>query len=327
MSEPSASEERISGLTAPWIREAQILAFRPERVALDPQRPYAYFVEKERTATGTVEDVATVFLTNKECPFRCLMCDLWKHTISERTPVGAIPQQIEFALSRLPVARQIKLYNSGNFFDAQAIPHEDWPAIARLVGGFERVIVENHPRFVGPRCEEFQQLLGTELEVAMGLETVHPEVLPRLNKSMTLEEFSRATAWLVERRMPVRAFLLLRPPYLSEEEGLDWACHSLEFAFETGVECCSVIPVRGGNGILEQLQQQGWYSPPSLSSVEQVLEFGLGLHNGRVFVDLWDLERFDPCPQCGPFRRERLTRMNLSQEIEPRIRCECGGSP
>ena len=31
--------------------------------------------------TGGCVDVATLFLTNRECPFRCLMCDLWKNTL------------------------------------------------------------------------------------------------------------------------------------------------------------------------------------------------------------------------------------------------------
>jgi len=66
--------------------------------------------------------VATIFLTNRECPWRCVMCDLWKNTLIDSVPLGAIPSQIDYALARLPAARQIKLYNSGSFFDTQAIP-------------------------------------------------------------------------------------------------------------------------------------------------------------------------------------------------------------
>ena len=77
--------------------------------------PWAFFVEEERSAAGEVVPVATVFLTNRECPWRCVMCDLWRNTLAEETPAGAIPTQIEYALERLPAARQIKLYNSGSF--------------------------------------------------------------------------------------------------------------------------------------------------------------------------------------------------------------------
>jgi archaeosine synthase beta-subunit len=93
--------------------------------------PYAYLVEDERTAAGEIVPTATIFLTNRECPWRCLMCDLWRNTITETVPAGAIPQQIDYALERLPAARQIKLYNSGSFFDPRAIP----PAITKRLRG------------------------------------------------------------------------------------------------------------------------------------------------------------------------------------------------
>src|SRR5262245_15239857 len=140
---------------------AQILAARGPKNAVDPQRPYAYLVEDECSASGEVVPVATLFLTNRECPFRCLMCALWQNTTDETVPVGAIPAQIDFALSQLPPARQIKLYNSGNFFDPQAIPREDFPAIVSRVRGFENVIVENHPRLCGDDCLRFRDLLQT----------------------------------------------------------------------------------------------------------------------------------------------------------------------
>lgn len=317
------------------VSEGEIVAARSSRPVHDPWRPQGFFVEEERSGRGRLERTVTLFLTNRECPFKCLMCDLWQHTISERVPTGGIPAQIEFALGELPAeelrgASQIKLYNSGNFFDVQAIPPEDWPAIANLVRGFETVIVENHPKLCTSKCVEFQQMLGTELEVALGLETVHPEVLPRLNKGMTCEDFRRAAEFLGERGIATRAFILLRPPYLSEEEGREWALKSIEFAFDCGVNCCSVIPTREGNGIMERLKEEGAYAPPSLSSVEWILEEGLKLTTrlgrGRVFVDVWDLERFRECPGCFEGRKERLAEMNRTQKISPGIFCGCGGS-
>src|SRR5207247_1733378 len=130
--------------------------------------------------------------------WRCVMCDLWKNTLTETVPVGAIPAQIDYALSELhhragvspahesadhpcehepafenvcgresrgrrdacPTLRQIKLYNSGSFFDPRAIPPQDYPGIADRVRCFERVIVECHPGLVGERCLKFRDLLS-----------------------------------------------------------------------------------------------------------------------------------------------------------------------
>lgn len=303
--------------------DEHILALRPPKNAVDPSRPYAFLVEPERTRAGLVEDTAVLFLTNRECPFRCLMCDLWKNTTDERVPDGAIPAQIEYSLAHLPTARHIKLYNAGNFFDAQAIPPADWPAIARLLQPFQTVIIESHPRLIGPRCLDLRNLLQAELQVAMGLETVHPEVLPRLNKRMTLLDFENAVAFLRGHDIAVRAFILLRPPFLSEDEGIQWAKESIRFAFDVGVECCVVIPTRAGNGALDALQRQGLFTPPRLESLEDVLEYGVRLGRGRVFADLWDAEKFFSCSRCGPERVCRMDTMNRTQQPAAPVVCDC----
>jgi archaeosine synthase beta-subunit len=298
-----------------------VLSRRPPKNVVDPWRPYHYLVEPERLRDGRVEDVGTIFLTNRECPFRCLYCDLWKNTTDERVPDGAITAQIDWALSRMPAVRHLKLYNSGNFFDAQAIPPPELPRIAERLSHLETLVVECHPRLIGRSCFEFQDRLRPALQVAMGLETAHPNVLARLNKRMTLDDFARAARQLREHDVEVRAFILLRPPFLDEAEGLLWAKRSLDFAFGVGVECCVVIPTRGGNGAMEQLQAAGSFAPPRLESLEETLEYGLGLRAGRVFADLWDIEKLFQCPLCGIDRARRLDSMNLTQTIPPPIQC------
>ncbi|QDV16039.1 Radical SAM superfamily protein [Gimesia panareensis] len=295
--------------------DQEILQARGLKNRVSEQRPYAFLNEVEPSASGVPVETSTLFLTNRECPFRCLMCDLWQNTTDESVSVGSIPRQIQYALNRLPAARQIKLYNSGNFFDAKAISREDWPAIAELVETFERVIVENHPLLCNESCTDFQKQIAGQLEIALGLETIHPEVLPALNKRMTLDDFARAVEFLRQHEIEVRAFILLKPPFLDESEGVAWAIRSVEYAFSLGVGCCAVIPTRPGNGMLDQLQAQGAFSIPDLSSVEETLEQCLQLNQGRVFMDLWDLERLYPHETDLQQRLERLAQMNLTQSV------------
>ncbi len=300
----------------PLYGDEWVLARRPPRNPVSAERPYAWLVEPE-PAPGGVVDVATVFLTNRECPFRCLMCDLWKNTLEAPVAAGQIPAQIRWALARLPPARHLKLYNSGNFFDPLAIPPDDYADVAEVAAPFERVIVECHPKLVGRRFREFRRRLAAELEVALGLETVHPDVLPRLNKQMTLDDFAGAVAAVCAEGAHARAFILVRPPFLSDAEGLEWARRSLDFAFAAGVECCSLIPTRAGNGAMEELARQGLFAPPSLDSLERALEHGLSLRAGRVLLDLWDIDRVSPEAPNRAARLARLARMNLSQCLEP----------
>lgn len=307
-------------------RDSWIVAQRPQRNLLDPRRPYAFLAEQERAASGEIIPVSTLFLTNRECPWKCLMCDLWQNALTETVSVGAIPEQIRFALQHLPPARCIKLYNSGSFFDAQAIPFEDYPEIAALCESFERVIVESHPALIGTRCTSFGGLLPGKLEVAMGLETVQPEALNKLNKHVTLPQFAAAAQRLRDQAIDLRVFILVQPPFVAADEALYWAQRSIDFAFDCNATAITLIPTRGGNGAMEWMQHAGAFTPPSLPTFEQAVEYGVTLKRGRVFADLWNIERIATCLLCSPSRIARLEQINLTQTIPSRPPCpSCEG--
>ncbi|HAQ17868.1 MAG TPA: radical SAM protein [Prolixibacteraceae bacterium] len=312
------SDQRKSVTTDKWI-----LDHRGTKNPVDPFKPYAWLVEKERQPSGKAEDTGTIFLTNMECPFHCLMCDLWKNTTDRPVPVGAIPAQIEWALEQMPQVKHLKLYNSGSFFDDRAIPVADYPKIASLLTGFETVIIESHPKFIDGSCLQFRNMLHSDLQVAIGLETVHPEILRKLNKHVTIDNFSDSVKFLTRNGIRSRAFILLRPPYLTEAEGIVWAQKSIDFAFSAGVECCIVIPVRAGNGAMDELMKSGDFHLPKIKSLESVLEYGINLNAGRVFADVWDLGLFSTCPDCLEQRINRINAMNLNQEIVFREKCSC----
>ena len=254
------------------------------------------------------------------------MCDLWRNTLTESVPSGAIPDQIDFALRRMEPARSVKLYNSGSFFDPRAIPPKDYAAIATRLRHFERVIVECHPAFVGHRCLEFRDLLEGRLEVAMGLETAHPEVLEKLNKRMTLDQFAAAARHLRTNEIDIRTFILVQPPFMKAEDVLLWAQRSMDFAFECGAAVATLIPTRGGNGAMETLAAGGDFDRPDLSMLEDAVAYGLRLGRARVFTDLWDLERCCECPRCFEARVQRLREMNLRQSLTDVVTCDACGN-
>src|SRR5208337_2007910 len=183
------------------------------------------------------------------------------------------------------------------------------------------------PRLVGRRALHLRDLLAGSLEVAIGLETVQPGVLPRLNKRFKLTDFARAAGFLRKAGIALRAFVLVKPPFVTEPEGLEWAVKSSQFAFSCGASVVSLIPTRPGNGALDQLILTGEFSPPRLSTLERALELSLDLRGGRVFADTWDLAHFSACSNCLDQRRQRLHSMNLRQEFLPRIDCPyCAGT-
>ena len=132
-----------------------------------------------------------------------------------------------------------------------------------------------------------------------------------------------AVSYLTKNEIMSRAFILLRPPFLTESEGIHRCERSIDFAFSTGVECCTVIPVRPGNGAMDLLMERGDFTSPDIHSLERVLEYGIGLNAGRVFADVWDLSLFSGCNKCIDQRTNRLIAMNLSQTIISQIKCAC----
>jgi hypothetical protein len=338
-------------------RDRFVLDLRGPKTALDPHRAYAAVWEEERDETGALAPTAVVFLTNRECPFRCAMCDLWVNTLDEPVPRGAIAHQIRAALATLPPARRIKLYNAGSFFDPQAIPPRDYDEIAATVAGVDRVIVESHPAFLrgsyGEACCRFRDLVGGRLEVAVGLETVHQDALAALNKRMTLDDFAEAASFLAKQAIALRVFVLLDPPFVPPREAAEWALSSVRTARSAGAAVCAVIPTRDGNGAIDALPVE---QRPRLGlrDLEWVVQEALGDAGGpegpprrtasgpagrdagrgfspagngggmRVFADLWDIERLFDCG-CSRDRAARLARMNREQAVPPPVACACNG--
>lgn len=301
-----------------------IKGLRPAKAPVDPWIPYAYLHEQEPDDHGVLQEVNTVFLTGKECAFTCVMCDLWKHTLDGPTPSGSLVRQIAYALERLPDAHVIKLYNGSNFFDPGAVPPQDYQDLARELKGYRRIIVENHPSLCGTRCLDFQDLLDGTLEVAMGLETIHPEALSQMNKHLNTAQFTDAVDFLRSHGMDTRAFVLLNPPYLlGSASNRYWTMETLRFAFAAGVQTCSIIPVRSGNGLMEWLASIGCWEAPQLQDLEAVFDEALQLGAGRVFADTWELPGSGTCESCYSLRLKRLHEMNLSQRLLPPINCSC----
>jgi len=267
------------------------------------------------------------------------MCDLWQYTIAGDTPRGAIPTQVAAARDELrgrhEIITHVKLYNAGSFFDPRALPEEDYEGVAAHIAGLERVVVESHPALVGCRVDLFLEALNrhctmgtaTILEVAMGLETVHPEALDRLNKRMTVDEFALASEQLRQRGASVRAFLLISPPFVPAVQQDEWLQRSIDVAFSCDASVVSLIPTRSGNGALEALAAEGTFRAPRLEDVERSIESVLAVRprRGRIFVDLWDLQRFSTCPHCFEARRARLHAINLEQRLFSRPSCTACG--
>lgn len=163
----------------------------------------------------------------------------------------------------------------------------------------------------------------------MGLETAHPGALDKLHKQMSVDLFRRAADALATRRVALRVFLLINPPFLPPDSQDEWLARSIEVGFSCGAAAISLIPTRSGNGAMEALAAQGSFQEPRLHDIERSIAAALAGQQarGRIFVDLWDLERFATCSHCFAARRARLHSINLIQHALPAIECPYCGRP
>jgi len=309
--------------------DRRIRSLRPPKAHVDPERAHGSLLEEERRPDGKIERALTVFLAGAECPFTCSFCDLWRWTIDGPTPPGALTRQLESVLQALddPAPDRLKLYNASNFFDQRAVPSEDLLGIATLAASFAAVTVESHANTIGPKTLAFARQIPGRLEVAAGLETIHPVAAAQLNKRLDLAHFDSAARFLSENGVDLRVFVLLGAPYVRAEESVAWTVRTVEYAVERGASVVSIIPVRGGNGEMERLQALGHFAPPTLSQLEAALDGCLQFTRTVVTADLWDVERIPACERCRSERIERLRRLNVTGRSEPRIACTmCGAA-
>jgi hypothetical protein len=268
----------------------------------------AVFAEREPDGRGGSVASTTILLTASTCPLACRMCDLHRQTLPGPTPAGAIPGQIDRSLQGRPREGWLKLYNHGNFFDAQSIPVGDYADIARACQGYSRLIVENHPRFGSERLKRFRREWQFPLEVAVGLETVQPRWLDRIGKQMSRDEFDRYAKWLIDQGIDVRVFLIIGVPGITVEEAMRWTRLSVRHAAGVGARHISLIPARPGEGWSGLGDQLPRLTIESLNSLQRS---ALQDADGRacITIDLWDLE-----PQLPGV--DDLQRRNLTQQLD-----------
>ena len=305
--------------------DRRIRSLRPPKPSVDPFTAHGWLVEEERRPNGSreVERTLTVFLAGAECPFTCSFCDLWRWTIDGPTPRGALVRQLQHVLRGIdePAPDRLKLYNASNFFDRRAVPLADRPRIAALAQPFTAVTVESHASTIGPAVLAFARQIRGRLEVAVGLETIHPVAAAHLNKRLELPRFDRAAEFLRANGIDLRVFVLLGAPFIRPNESIEWVLRTVEYAATRGAAVVSIIPVRGGNGEMERLQAEGHFHPPTLRELETALERCLHVAPTVVTADLWDAARLPACDACRAERIARLQRLNIAGMEEAPITC------
>jgi len=169
----------------------------------------------------------------------------------------------------------IKIYTSGSFLDEREVPAQTRRAIADTFADRDRIVVESLPDFVeDDRVADFVDA-GLETDVAVGLETATDRVRHDcVNKYFDFADFEAACEAAREAGAGIKAYLLMKPPFLTESEAVEDMKSSVRRC--AAVDGCHTVSMNPCNvqryTMVEELYHDGGYRPPWLWSVAAVLE-------------------------------------------------------
>ncbi|ABE51079.1 archaeosine biosynthesis radical SAM protein RaSEA [Methanococcoides burtonii] len=172
----------------------------------------------------------------------------------------------------------VKIFTSGSFLDENEVTAETRANILNKLAADERifkVLVESRPEFVTEETlKACKEALGkTAFEVAIGLETSSDNIRKNsINKGFTFEDYITASNVAKNNDASMKAYLLLKPPFLSEKEALEDIVKTVDdVAAHAQTISINLCNVQNGTYV-EQLWQRSQYRTPWLWSIVEILK-------------------------------------------------------
>lgn len=268
----------------------------------------------------------TMILRTVGCRWnRCTMCGY----ASEGAPATAddLVAQFERAMQRSSSEVQmVKIYTSGSFLDPLEMPEKARDEILQRLEalGIKRLVIESRPEYI--TAERVEVCLSRlETEFAVGLETSNDLIRQHIiRKGFCFADFVAASEVVHGQGGRVKAYLLQKPPLLSEGEALRDAIASArmarDYADVLSLNLCNVQR----NTQVERMWVRGEYRPPWLWSALEVLRSVPGL---IVCDPVGAGTRRGPhnCGKCDASVAEAIRAHSLSQDRSgfDRLQCTC----
>ncbi|MHA1915627.1 MAG: archaeosine biosynthesis radical SAM protein RaSEA [Promethearchaeota archaeon] len=317
-------------------------------------KPVSFWVKEDRLISEIGKEF-TIILRTKGCNWAlgenggCTMCGYIRDANVEEIDQNRIIKQFEFAfndkikeISSDDNNYILKIFNSGSFFDDNEISADVRKFIYEKVAtidNIKEVVVESRVEYITPeKLQEFSfYLKGKYVEVAIGLESVNDYIRNYyINKGMVFEEFVEVLNMCKKFGVGVKAYLLLKPPFLNEQGGIDDCVASINSLIELKVNTISINPLNIQKGTLaERLWYQNRYRPPWFHSLFKVLKKSLTqekLTQVRIVSDpsgAGSKRGIHNClkKECEKSAQNLLKKFRLSQNLtvldQQEYECEC----
>ncbi len=311
------------------IRSRQKVKFKP------PDRPAAVWMGKDILAGKQISALTIVFQTLGCRWNNCTMCGYSYDSAQKPVSHSELMKQFEYALSRSKEEEFIvKIFTSGSFLDDREIAPATRNEMLSCLGKDDRVkkvIAETRPEYVAHgKLSECVYALGKDFEVAIGLETSNDMIRKDcINKGFSFSDFIEASRIAREEGVTVKAYLLLKPLFLSEGIAIGDMIKSInDAAPHTGTISLNPCNVQRGT-LVDEMFMQGDYRPPWLWSAVEVLKNGKEANPGTVIISdpvgAGSLRGPHNCGKCDKDVIEAVRIFSLTQNtgVFGALDCEC----
>jgi archaeosine synthase beta-subunit len=276
------------------------LSLRKDVLARRIQQPIGYFqtarfyeADHYRFQGISYHRIRIILRSNGCSQPTCTMCPLPNEGIpisKYRIQANDYVMQVRSVLKSHSPCEMLCVYNDGSFFSTQELPTVARQQIYQLACEYNcRVLmVESLPVFINSAvlAEARASLKNIKLVVGMGLQSFDDTVRDLCIASpVQLESFLKACNTLRAFDCGIKVYLLLKPPFLTEDEAILDCITSVHKLRHFYIDDVTICPLRVGRGtVAERLQTLGMYRPPALSSLAEVLRRIPGDSRARVSI-------------------------------------------
>jgi archaeosine synthase beta-subunit len=268
----------------------------------------------------------------------CTMCGYFNDTAHRKVTAEQLIAQYQRLEPQLKDEQVLKIYTGGSFTDpAEVFPEAQDAILSAASRKVKKITVEARPEYCPTdRMKHIAQLVGANgctFEVGIGLESSSDLVChTAINKGYGFAEFVEAAKNCRAAGVKVKAYLLLKPPFLTEDETVEDIVQSIKDAAPYS-DILSVNPTNVQKfTLVEKLFENREYRPPWLWSVVEVLRRGKPFAGQAILksdpVGGGQRRGAHNCGRCDQELLKRIDQYNLSQDVAfvdaaAQVDCSC----
>jgi uncharacterized Fe-S cluster-containing MiaB family protein len=246
----------------------------------------------------------------------CTMCSYLLDGTEQHPTDEQLQHQFQSVLekhSNLTGSLSVKLYTSGSFLDEGEVSRKARSTIIDMIAQDDRiteVVIESRPEYVtDDAMSELRKALSSQrIEIGIGLESSSDIVRGIcINKGFTLDEFKHAIQIAAKYDIGVRAYVLLKPPFLTERGAYRDTLSTIQECGNLGVTTVSWL----------------WTLVDVLQKGRSVLKEGINLVCDPVAAG--KSRGVHNCGKCDKKIVKRISTFSLTQDISTLdgLECDC----